>query len=76
MGEYSKKLHIHKDGKIDDITLCTDTSDLPGTLPLRDGSTMVYADPGNNTLNRNNISVTIQKSLTTTYHLCYNTVRW
>lgn len=59
MGEYRKKLHIRKDGKIDDIALYISTSDLPGEHFRCDGSTVIYADLKNNTLNRNNISATI-----------------
>lgn len=47
MGEYNKKLHIRKGGKVDDITLYTNASDLPGgALALRDGNTVVYAGLG------------------------------
>lgn len=48
MSEYSKNLHIRKDGKIDDITLYTSKADIPGeALTLRDGNTIVYACLGN-----------------------------
>lgn len=51
MSEYSKKLHIRKDGNVIDITLYTEppkaTSTrnryINGALPIRDGDTIVYA---------------------------------
>ena len=51
MGEYSKKLHIRKNGVVEDITLYTEppkaTSThnryINGALPIRDGDTVVYA---------------------------------
>lgn len=50
MSEYSKKLHIRKDGTVDDITLYTDTSGFSGgALTLRDGSNIVYAALGSTT---------------------------
>lgn len=50
MSEYSKKLHIRKNGTIEDIVLYTDTSGLSGgALALRDGSNIVYAALGSTT---------------------------
>lgn len=50
MSEYSKKLHIRKNGTVDDITLYTDTSGFSGgALTLRDGSSIVYAALGSTT---------------------------
>ena len=34
MGEYSKKLHIRKDGAVEDIVLYTDTSGFSGGVSL------------------------------------------
>ena len=50
MSEYSKKLHIRKDGTVDDIVLYTDTSEFSGgALALRDGSNIIYAALGSTT---------------------------
>lgn len=50
MGEYSKKLHIRKDGVVENIVLYADTSGFSGgALALRDGSNIVYAVLGSTT---------------------------
>lgn len=51
MSEYSKRLHIRKDGTVQDINLYTTTSDISSGqyLRLRDGSTLLYAALGSTT---------------------------
>lgn len=48
MSEYTKKLHIRKNGDVENITLYTDTSDISdgNMLTLKDGDTNVYAALG------------------------------
>lgn len=48
MSEYSKKLHIRKNGSIENITLYTSRSDLTSSnaLSIRDNGTIVYAPLG------------------------------
>lgn len=46
MGEYSKKLHIRKNGTIEDITLYTNSDVSNNTIKVRDGSTICYAPIG------------------------------
>ena len=46
MGEYSKKLHIRKNGTIEDITLYTNSDISDNTIKVRDGGTICYAPIG------------------------------
>lgn len=46
MGEYSKKLHIRKNGTIEDITLYTNSDISDNTIKVRDGGTILYAPIG------------------------------
>lgn len=49
MSEYTKKLHIRKNGTVEDINLYTDASDLADSdnmISLKDGITKVYAQLG------------------------------
>lgn len=46
MSEYSKKLHIRKNGTIEDITLYTNSDISDNTIKVRDGGTICYAPIG------------------------------
>lgn len=46
MGEYSKKLHIRKNGTVEDITLYTNSDISNNTVKLRDGGTICYVPIG------------------------------
>lgn len=46
MGEYSKKLHIRKNGTIEDITLYTNSDISDNTIKVRDGDTICYVPIG------------------------------
>lgn len=66
MGEYSKKLHIRKNGTVEDITLYTSRSDLASSnaLSIRDNGTVVYAPLGS-TSDSSASSLRVRKNGTT-----------
>lgn len=64
MGEYSKKLHIRKNGTIEDITLYTNSDVSNNTIKVRDGSTICYVPIGA-TDDSNASSLRVRKNGTT-----------
>lgn len=64
MGEYSKKLHIRKNGTIEDITLYTNSNVSNNTIKVRDGSTICYVPIGA-TDDSNASSLRVRKNGTT-----------
>lgn len=64
IGEYSKKLHIRKNGTVEDITLYTNSDVSNNTIKVRDGSTICYVPIGA-TDDSNASSLRVRKNGTT-----------